>query len=388
MPSSDLLTPSPGQRGLVGAIIVAAGGSRRMGPSTSSEQARDKLFAPLGGRPLLARTLQPFQDSPLVDRIVLVLSAANLERGRALATEYGIGKLSAVCEGGPRRQDSVRLGLEALGPCDWVLVHDGARPLVSAELIERGLAAARETGAAVAAVPVADTVKLATADGTVERTLDRSRLWAAQTPQVFRYDLLLSAHREITTDPSTSLPPGSPGGAGLGGSGDRAGYTDDAAMLETLGLPVRLYAGSPTNIKVTTPEDLRLAEAILRSENRNRGAETASQLILHITRRGDWEQAKSVRLYRGDTLDSVGFIHCSTENQVLTVANTSFRGQRDLLLLCIDLDKVGSEVRFEGPSAGELFPHIYGPLNLDAIVNVLEFTPGKDGTFQLPAGQL
>ena len=225
--------------------------------------AADKLFADLGGRPLLARTLQAFQDSPLVDRIVLVLSAANRERGCALATESGIGKLAAACEGGPRRQDSVRLGLEALGPCEWVLVHDGARPLLSAELIERGLEAARETGAASAAVSLADTVKQAADDGTVERTLDRSGLRAAQTPQVFRYDLLLRAHREVTADPSTSLPPGSPGGAGLGGSGDTAGFTDDAAMLEALGLPVKLYEGSPANIKVTTPEDLRLAEALL-----------------------------------------------------------------------------------------------------------------------------
>ncbi len=182
-----------------------------------------------------------------MDRIALVLSSANLQQGRDLATEYGIDKVSAVCVGGPRRQDSVRLGLEALGECDWVLVHDGARLLVS-PLISEGLEAAQETGAAVPAVPITDTVKSAGPDGTVERTLDRGRLWAAQTPQVFRYDLLLRAHREVTADPSTSL---------------RAGYTDDAAMLETLGLPVKLYPGSPLNIKVTNLEDLRTAEAVL-----------------------------------------------------------------------------------------------------------------------------
>jgi len=220
---------------VAGAIIVAAGGSSRMGGA-------DKLFADLGGRPLLARALARFQESPLVERIVLVLSAANLERGRTLAAEFGIDKLSALCEGGPRRQDSVRLGLEALGPCEWVLVHDGARPLVTTALIERGLAAARETGAAVAAVPIADTVKVAAPDGTVEQTLDREGLWAAQTPQVFRYDLLLRAHREVTAE-----------------------VTDDAAMLEALGLPVKLYEGSAANIKVTTPEDLRLAEALLQA---------------------------------------------------------------------------------------------------------------------------
>ena len=225
----------------VGAIIASAGAGARMGGA-------DKLFAPLAGRPLLAWTLAAFQECPSVDRIVLVLSTANLERGQRLVEDEGFHKVGAVCAGGPRRQDSVRLGLEALGPCEWVLVHDGARPLVTTALIERGLAAARETGAAVAAVPIADTVKQTGPEGTVEQTLDRSRLWAVQTPQVFRYDLLLRAHGEVTADPSAGL---------------RAGFTDDAAMLEALGLPVKLYPGSPLNIKVTTVEDLRLAEALL-----------------------------------------------------------------------------------------------------------------------------
>lgn len=239
------MSTSPRQ---VGAVIVAAGSSSRMGPSTGSGQVIDKLFVRLAGRPLLAHVLARFQESPEVDRIVLVVSEANLRRGRDLVAEHAFGKVSAVCAGGPRRQDSVRLGLDALGPCDWVLVHDGARLLVSAELIERGLKAARETGAAVPAVPVADTVKVAGEDGAVERTLDRSRLWAAQTPQVFRHDLLLRAHREVTADPSTAL---------------RAGFTDDAAMLEALGGRVRLFPGSSLNIKVTNHEDLRLAEALL-----------------------------------------------------------------------------------------------------------------------------
>ncbi len=227
---------SPG----VGAIVVAAGSSTRMGDT-------DKLFVPMAGRPLLAHVLAPVQECPLIDRIVLVLSSANLQRGRDLVAEHSLDKVSAVCQGGPRRQDSVRLGLEALGPCDWVLVHDGARLLVEPAISE-GLAAARETGAAVPAVPVADTVKMAGPDGTIASTVDRSRLWAAQTPQVFRYDLLLRAHREVTAD-----------------------VTDDAAMLEALGLPVKLYPGSALNIKVTRPEDLRLAEALLREATRSEG---------------------------------------------------------------------------------------------------------------------
>jgi 2-C-methyl-D-erythritol 4-phosphate cytidylyltransferase len=119
-------------------------------------------------------------------------------------------------------------------------VHDGARPLVTARLIEEALAAAQEVGAAVPAIPVADTIKQTDNRDYVLRTLNRSSLWASQTPQVFRYDLLRRAHQEVSSD-----------------------VTDDAAMLEALGLPVKVFPGSPLNLKVTTPEDLRLAEALL-----------------------------------------------------------------------------------------------------------------------------
>jgi 2-C-methyl-D-erythritol 4-phosphate cytidylyltransferase len=207
----------------------------------------DKLFASVTGRPLLAHVLTPIHECSLVSGIVLVVSSANLQRGRDLVAQHGLDKVFAVCQGGSRRQDSVRLGLEALEPCDWVLVHDGARLLIE-PVISEGLSAARETGAAVPAVPIADTVKAAGADGTVARTVDRSRLWAAQTPQVFRYDLLLRAHREVTAD-----------------------VTDDAAMLEALSLSVMLYPGSPLNIKVTTPQDVRTAEALLRETARSGG---------------------------------------------------------------------------------------------------------------------
>ena len=225
-----------------GPSIGSLAGPRRAPVRGQAGQALDKLFARLAGRPLLAHVLGRLQGCHHIDRIVLVLSAANLQRGRDLVADYGIGKVSTVCRGGPRRQDSVRLGMEALsasGGCEWVLVHDGARLLVE-PVISRGLEAAQETGAAVPAIPIADTVKVAGPDGAVESTLDRSRVWAAQTPQVFRYDLLLRAHREVKDD-----------------------ITDDAAMLEALGLPVKLYPGSPLNIKVTSPEDLRLAEALL-----------------------------------------------------------------------------------------------------------------------------
>ena len=199
----------------------------------------DKLFTEVAGQPLLAHAIAPFQECASIERIVLVMASLNLKRGRDLVERYGFTKATALVKGGERRQDSVRLGLEALGGCDYVAVHDGARPLVTPGLIARGLEAARETGAAAPAIPIADTVKEAGPNGIVLRTLDRSRLWAVQTPQVFRYDLLLRAHREITAD-----------------------VTDDAAMVEALGEPVRLFEGSRANIKVTTVEDLTLIEAL------------------------------------------------------------------------------------------------------------------------------
>ena len=199
----------------------------------------DKLFTEVAGQPLLAHAIAPFQERASIERIVLVMASLNLKRGRDLVERYGFTKATALVKGGERRQDSVRLGLEALGGCDYVAVHDGARPLVTPELIARGLEAARETGAAAPAIPIADTVKEAGPNGIVLRTLDRSRLWAVQTPQVFRYELLLRAHREITAD-----------------------VTDDAAMVEALGEPVRLFEGSRANIKVTTVEDLTLIKAL------------------------------------------------------------------------------------------------------------------------------
>ena len=199
----------------------------------------DKIFAPLAGTPIIAHTLRAFEESRIVSLISLVLAPERLADGRALSGR----KVSAVVPGGPRRQDSVRLGLEALGGCEYVLVHDGPRPFVTHDLIERALEAARESGAAVPAVPVTDTIKEAGADGFVTSTLDRSRLWAVQTPQAFRRDILLRAHAEITAD-----------------------VTDDAAMVEALGIPVRIFEGDRRNIKITTPQDLVLAEAMLACE--------------------------------------------------------------------------------------------------------------------------
>ena len=217
----------------MGAIIVAGGSGTRM-------EGGDKLFTVVAGRPLLAHTVAAFEECWTVQKIVVVLSEANLERGREILGEQGFAKIAGVCAGGPRRQDSVRCGLQTLGEMDWVAVHDGGRPLIRPGMIARGLEAARETGASVPVVPLVDTIKEVAEDGAVVRTLDRSRLRAAQTPQCFRYDLLLRAHREITED-----------------------VTDDAAMMEKLGVVVKTYEGRHRNIKITTPDDLALAEAYL-----------------------------------------------------------------------------------------------------------------------------
>ncbi len=247
-PSSFLLPSSPGQGGVgVGAIIAAAGRSQRLGGG-------DKLFAIVGGKPLLAHTLIAFEVCRQVDSIVLVLSPQSLDRGKELVAEAGLDKVTAICAGGERRQDSVGKGLAALQPCHWVVVHDGARPLVTAELIERGLEAARVTGAAIAALPVSDTIKEVDPSGLVRQTLSRGELWAAQTPQVFRYDLLRQAHQRALRHPPEADPP-------MAEAQGQA--TDDAALMEQMGHQVRVFQGSPRNIKVTTPEDLALVEALL-----------------------------------------------------------------------------------------------------------------------------
>lgn len=217
----------------VTAIIVAAGAGVRMG-------GLDKLFADVGGVPLLARTLRAFDTCPSVDEIIVVSSDANLDRCWKLARALGFKKVTQVVLGGARRQDSVLQGLAQVKDSPWVIIHDGVRPFVDDALITAGLAAAKQHGAAVAAVPVKDTIKVVNADGLVRNTPARETLWAAQTPQVFRTELIRSAYQDAFGD-----------------------VTDDAMLLERSGHPVSVYQGSNDNIKVTTPDDLDLAECIL-----------------------------------------------------------------------------------------------------------------------------
>jgi 2-C-methyl-D-erythritol 4-phosphate cytidylyltransferase len=219
-------------------IIVAAGDSRRMG-------GIDKMFAPINGRPLLARVIDTFQACRQIDQIIVVMSSKNLETCRRLVAAEGWNKVKDICLGGKLRQDSVAEGLKRLKYGDWVVIHDGARPLVTVDLIERGIEAAEETGAAVAAVPVKDTIKVAGANDIVRQTLPRQYLRAVQTPQVFRIDVIQNTYRHVFGD-----------------------VTDDASLVEKAGYKVKLYMGSYDNIKITTPDDLAVAEVLFKEYER------------------------------------------------------------------------------------------------------------------------
>jgi 2-C-methyl-D-erythritol 4-phosphate cytidylyltransferase len=216
----------------VSAIIVAAGDSRRMG-------GIDKLFAPLGGAPVLARVLDAFENCKKVDQVVLVMGAKNIDEGRRIVALAHWTKLTDICLGGKRRQDSVAEGLRAVKQCEWIIIHDGARPFVTVDLIERGLEAAKETGAAAAAVPVTDTIKFVRGSDIVLQTLPRENLRAIQTPQVFRFDIIKNTYKFAAGD-----------------------VTDDAALVEKAGYKVKLYTGAYDNIKITTPDDLAMAGAL------------------------------------------------------------------------------------------------------------------------------
>jgi 2-C-methyl-D-erythritol 4-phosphate cytidylyltransferase len=221
-----------------GALITAAGDSQRMGQI-------DKIFAKLGKRTLLHHVLNTFQLCPAVDQIVLVLSEQNVKRGKSLVKRYGLSKVTDVCAGGLRRQDSVKQGLDLLTDCDLVIVHDGARPMITSDLIEKGIATAKANGTAVAAVPATNTIKLADSGDYVVKTLQRENLWEIQTPQVFRYAIIAHAYEDIGDD-----------------------VTDDATLVERNGHKVKLYMASYDNIKVTTVEDLYLARLILKTRGK------------------------------------------------------------------------------------------------------------------------
>jgi 2-C-methyl-D-erythritol 4-phosphate cytidylyltransferase len=220
--------------GKVGAVIAAAGSSQRM-------SGVNKIFADLDGAPVLSRVIDVFQRCRVIDQIVIILGKQNMDSGQNLVSQNKWPKVTGIFPGGDKRQDSVIKGLEHLQDCHWAIIHDGARPMITADLIVNGLEAATETGAAIAAVPVTDTIKVAGDDLIIQGTPPRRNLWAIQTPQVFRFDLIDNAYKQLKIEVS-----------------------DDASAVERLGHKVKLYEGSYDNIKITTPDDLAIAGILWR----------------------------------------------------------------------------------------------------------------------------
>lgn len=223
------------------AIIMAAGKGKRM------QTAVSKQFLPVCGKEILAWTVDVFEKSPLVDTILLMASADGKEDVQHLWDSYGWKKVAAVLEGGKERQNSVANGLAAVGEdTDIVLIHDGVRPFVTEEMIADSIVAAQAYGGAVIGVPAKDTIKVCSADGLAVETPDRSTLWQIQTPQTFQRDLIVNAYEKA----------------------DRDGFlgTDDASVAEFAGHQVKVVMGSYRNIKITTKEDLVIAEAFFKED--------------------------------------------------------------------------------------------------------------------------
>jgi 2-C-methyl-D-erythritol 4-phosphate cytidylyltransferase len=224
---------------IVAALIPAAGSGRRMGCGV------EKQFLQLGGKPLLAHTLARFEATAAITRIVIIVPPGREKYCRQeIVQPAGFRKVSHIVAGAETRQRSVTKGFRCLsGDVDVVVVHDGARPFVTPTLIQSAIAAAARDGSAIVAIPESDTLKRVAADGTVVETLDRRYLWRAQTPQAFRREILRDAlvHAER----------------------HHLDATDEAALVECLPHPVRIISGSTWNFKITSPDDLRLAELLL-----------------------------------------------------------------------------------------------------------------------------
>jgi 2-C-methyl-D-erythritol 4-phosphate cytidylyltransferase len=220
-------------------IIVAAGKSERMGSDV------DKAFLSLGTRPVLAYSLLAFEQCPMIDGVILVVRKDRQDSARGLAKIFGCDKVRKIVSGGASRQASVLLGLAELGDdVRTVVVHDGARPCVTPDLIGETIKSAKRHGSGVAAVKITDTIKEVDRGMVVSRTVDRSKLWAVQTPQAFRVELLSQAYENVRKKKLT--------------------ITDEASAIEALGEDVHLVPAPLANIKITTPEDLALAGMILK----------------------------------------------------------------------------------------------------------------------------
>lgn len=221
-------------------IIVAAGKGSRMG------MGYNKQYIILGNKPIVAHTINVFENSNLIDEIILVVGKDEVELAREdIVKKYGFNKVYKVIEGGEERFNSVYNGLKAVDiNCDIVLVHDGARPFITENIIKKGIVSVMKYKAVVTAVPVKDTIKIVNKSNEVEKTLSRETLCSVQTPQFFKYELIINAYKKL--------------------QGNNINFTDDAMLMEKLGYSVKIINGNYENIKITTPEDLILGEGILR----------------------------------------------------------------------------------------------------------------------------
>jgi 2-C-methyl-D-erythritol 4-phosphate cytidylyltransferase len=224
---------------MVTAIVLAAGRSTRMGGGSN------KQFIELLGKPIIWYSLTAFELCGAVDAVILVRRPDYAQQAEEVVREFGFRKVAAVTDGGVERQNSVWNGLEKCDPAtEIVAVHDGARPLLTPALIEATITSARAFGTGIAATKVVDTIKEANEDRTVIRTVDRTKLWAVQTPQTVRLSLLREAYTKVFQEQTV--------------------VTDEAAAVESLGQKVHLVETSFLNLKITTPADLAMAEALLR----------------------------------------------------------------------------------------------------------------------------
>lgn len=225
----------------VNAVIVAAGKGERM------ETLLPKPFLALAGVPLLIHTVRSLTQSSLISKLIIVVAPERETLLRDILERHGPFPVpTCIVHGGSERQDSVRLGLVALDTeCEIVVIHDAARPFIAAEIIDRSVAVAAEVGGALVAIPTRDTLKRVDPNGTVRETVPRQNLWLAQTPQTFRVPLIRAAHARALRE--------------------RVAATDDAALVEQLGGQVKVVLGDPLNFKITTPDDLRLADALLKT---------------------------------------------------------------------------------------------------------------------------
>ena len=210
-----------------------------------------KQYLEIGGKPLLVHTLRTFQECHLVDSIIIVVSEKDIDYClHQMVQRYQFSKVYKVISGGERRQDSVRNGIEAVADsCRWVLIHDGVRPFVSIELIEKVIKTARRFRAVITGLPVTETIKRVDSKANVLKTIERKDLWIIQTPQIFSREDIYLAHQEALKRGWTEA-------------------TDDASLVEKMGISVKIIEGEERNIKITTPHDLQVARFLLSTESR------------------------------------------------------------------------------------------------------------------------